>query len=345
MKKSHWLLAFSLGLLLCSTIHEAGAETVINLDPNHKLSEQTQADHASTRSEQVGKNQAATQKPSAESSPLPANDIEITSNASATEQTSVETTSDPDANANNVTNQESQPTVPMSEPIRSKQASEHRPFKTIHSENTAPAPIQTDYLVEQPIRTPMWQSDKAEEIKRLTKNVRVTKDSIRNVTYYEPKKVSADPITLYPTITVDNDSNIVRISFVAMFVNTQTNTHVQGISMQMGDTHWLNFDTVSARVDGDIYELKYDPHRSHRDVQSDSSGISSWLFGAYSISVVEYYEEPMDEHAFDMFRAIAHADDVYVRFSGRDFQTEKPMNKKKIAIEKNMYDLYQVIKS
>ena len=345
MKKSHWLLAFFLGLLLCSTIHEAEAETIINLDRNHKLSEQTQADRASTRSERVGENQAATQKPPVESSTLPSNDIETTSNTSATEQTSIENTSDLKSNADNVTNPENRPTLPTSEPIQSKQTSEHRPFKIIRSESTDTAPTQTGYLAEQPIRTPMWQSDKAEEIKRLTKNVRVTKDSIRNVTYYEPKKVSADPITLYPTITVDNDSNIVRISFVAMFVNTQTNTHVQGISMQMGDTHWLNFDTVSARVDGDIYELKYDPHRSHRDVQSDSSGISSWLFGAYSISVVEYYEEPMDEYAFDMFRAIAHADDVYVRFSGRDFQTEKPMNKKKIAIEKNMYDLYQVIKS
>ena len=191
----------------------------------------------------------------------------------------------------------------------------------------------------------MWHSDKAEQIKRLTKDVNVKKDNIKDITYYVPKKVSADPITLYPVITVDHEANVVRISFFAMFVNTQASTYMQGVSMQIGDAHWLNFDTISARVDGKVYELKYDILREHRDVQSGSSGISTWLFGASSVSVVEYYEEPMDAYAFEMFRTIAHAQDVYIRFSGRDFQTEKAMSKKKIAIEKNMYDLYQAIKS
>ncbi|MDD6698023.1 MAG: hypothetical protein PUE51_06730 [Veillonellaceae bacterium] len=190
------------------------------------------------------------------------------------------------------------------------------------------------------IKTPLTDRSKAEKIKKLSKGVDVRQDAIQNIVYYRPKKVSPDPISFYPVIHLDQDRQQIRLYWNAIYSDSWTSSTFHGINVTLGSAEYLNFHTVSVRADGKIYEMQFAPSHRHVYDSVDVAPIQTWYYQSMGRTVAEYYEEPMDANAFQLFRAITNASNVMVRFSGNDKMSQKAMSPKKLEIERKMYDLF-----
>lgn len=190
------------------------------------------------------------------------------------------------------------------------------------------------------IKTPLTDRAKAEKIKKLSKGVDVRQDSIQNIVYYRPKKVSPDPISFYPVIHLDQDRQQIRLYWNAIYSDSLTSSSFQGVTVTLGSAELLNFHTVSVRADGNVYQVQFNPLHEHIYQHADVAPIQTWYYHAAGVTVAEYYEEPMDANAFQLFKAIVNASNVMVRFSGDDKMSQKAMSPKKLEIERKMYDLF-----
>lgn len=198
------------------------------------------------------------------------------------------------------------------------------------------------YTPSAKMKTPYDNPEKQAKIKALMKDIKAEKDKIYNVVSYFPKRRVADPITLYPIVKVDKDHQTVRLEFVACYSDSHVSTSVPMFSMSSGSAQWINFDTVSVRADDRVSVVKYDITKSIRNAVVNPS-FATWLVAAASSTIMEQYVEEMDQDAFMAFASIAHAEEVTIRFSGKEYECTDKMGKRCQRATKQLYELYQIL--
>ena len=205
--------------------------------------------------------------------------------------------------------------------------------------------IQTMYW-EVPLSPTATLSSKQEKIKKVCDRVNAKYDEMKNITYYSPKRISPDPIALYPYIEINHTNKTLRLVYKSTYIGTHSYAINRGIDVQMGDARWIYYHTVIVRADNNLYEIRYNLQRQHREVISESPMIQGGIFGySGSTSVYEGYTEIMDQNAFEIFKAVANAKEVKMRFAGDNRQIDKKMSKKLKEIHEEIWKIFNILQN
>ena len=224
--------------------------------------------------------------------------------------------------------------------VHSKNSSVQTP-----TSNSSKSKIQTIYL-EVPLSPTATLPSKQEKIKKVCDRVNAKYDEMKNVTYYSPKRISPDPIALYPYIEVNHTNRTMRLIYRSVYIGTHSYAINHGLWVQMGEAKNINYHTVIVRADNKLYEMRYDPRRKSQDVISESPMIQGGIFGySNSLSVVEGYTEIMDQNAFEVFKAVANAKEVKMRFAGDNRQIDKKMSKKLKEIHEEIWKIFNILQN